>query len=53
MGRSFWAKGPELNPRKEQAMMSKKVLCRERLRRVPEHFSWVDHRLVRDEYIRR
>ena len=34
-------------------MMSKKVLCRERLRRVPEHFSWVDHRLVRDEYIRR
>jgi hypothetical protein len=34
-------------------MVSKKILCRERLRRVPEHFSWVDHRLVRDEYIRR
>ena len=33
-------------------MVSEKVLCRERLRRVPEHFSWVDHRLVRDEYIR-
>ena len=24
-------------------MVSKKILCRERLRRVPEHFSWVDH----------
>ena len=34
-------------------MVSKKILCRERLRRVPEHFSWVDHRLVRDEDIRR
>ena len=34
-------------------MVSKRVLCRERLRRVPEHFSWVDHRLVRDEHIRR
>ena len=34
-------------------MVSKKVLCRERPRRVPEHFSWVDHRLVRDEHIRR
>lgn len=34
-------------------MVSKKVLCRERRRRVPEHFSWVDHRLVRDEHIRR
>jgi len=34
-------------------MVSKKILCRERLRRVPEHFSWGDHRLVRDEYIRR
>ena len=26
----------------------KRVLCRERLRRVPEQFSWLDHRLVRD-----
>ena len=34
-------------------MVSKKILCRERRRRVPEHFSGVDHRLVRDEYIRR
>jgi hypothetical protein len=29
----------------------KRVLCRERLRRVPQQFSWVDHRLVRDRYI--
>ena len=34
-------------------MMCKKVLCRERLRRVPEHYSWVDHRLVREGHIRR
>jgi len=29
----------------------KRVLCRERLRRVPEQFSWIDQRLVRDKYI--
>ena len=29
----------------------KRVLCRERLRRVPEQFSWIDHRLVRDRHI--
>jgi len=29
----------------------KRVLCRERLRRVPEQFSWLDHRLVRDRHI--
>ncbi len=23
------------------------------MRRVPPHFSWVDHRLVRDDYLRR
>jgi hypothetical protein len=34
-------------------MPVKRVLCPERLRRVPESFSWVDHRLVRDEHIRR
>lgn len=31
----------------------KRVLCKERLRRVPAQFSWVDHRLVRDRYIAR
>jgi len=29
----------------------KRVLCQERLRRVPPQFSWVDHRLVRDRHI--
>ena len=29
----------------------KRVLCREFLRKVPEQFSWVDHRLVRDRRI--
>ena len=33
--------------------VTKRVLCRERLRRVPPGFSWVDHRLVRDRYISR
>ena len=31
----------------------KRVLCRERLRRVPQQFSWIDHRLVRDRHIGR
>ena len=29
----------------------KRVLCPERLRRVPQQFSWLDHRLVRDRHI--
>lgn len=29
----------------------KRVLCRERLRKVPTQFNWVDHRLVQDRYI--
>jgi hypothetical protein len=29
----------------------KRVLCPQRLRRVPEQFSWIDHRLVRDRRI--
>jgi hypothetical protein len=29
----------------------KRVLCQERLRRMPEQFSWIDQRLVRDRYI--
>ena len=28
----------------------KRVLCPQRLRRVPEQFSWLDHRLVRDRH---
>lgn len=34
-------------------MPEKHLLCRDRLRRVPEQFSWVDQRLIRLEYIRR
>lgn len=34
-------------------MERKHVLCEERTRRVPRQFSWVDHRLVRDGYVRR
>jgi hypothetical protein len=34
-------------------MPMKRVLCRQRVRIVPEQFSWVDQRLVRDKHIRR
>ena len=34
-------------------MERKRILCPERLRRVPRAFSWVDHRLVRDKHISR
>lgn len=34
-------------------MAIKQVLRPERVRRAPAHFSWVDHRLVRDRYIER
>ena len=30
--------------------MKKRVLCPERLRKVPPQFSWVDHRLVQENY---
>lgn len=32
-------------------MVTKRILCPERLRRVPKQFSWLDHRLVRDKRI--
>ena len=31
----------------------KRVLCPERLRKVPAQFSWVDQRLVRQRYLER
>lgn len=34
-------------------MVAKRVLCRDRVRKVPEQFSWVDQRLVRHEHVRR
>jgi hypothetical protein len=33
--------------------IKKRVLCPERLRKVPAQFSWVDQRLVRQRYIER
>jgi hypothetical protein len=33
-------------------MMNKKILCPDRLRQVPAQFSWVDQRLVRDNFLR-
>ena len=33
--------------------MNKRLLRPERLRRVPEQFSWVDHRLVREHHLAR
>ncbi len=34
-------------------MKNKRVLCPGRLRQLPPHWSWVDHRLVRDEHVGR
>lgn len=34
-------------------MIEKYLLCPDRVRRVPPHFSWIDHRLVRDHHLRR
>jgi len=33
--------------------MKKRVLCPEQLRKVPPQFSWIDHRLVRENYFTR
>lgn len=32
-------------------MIAKHLICPRRLRRIPNQFSWVDHRLVRDRHI--
>jgi len=32
-------------------VIRKRVLCPQQLRKVPEQFSWIDHRLVRDRHI--
>ena len=36
---------------KEVIMVSKIPIVAERIRKVPSHFSWIDHRLVRDRRI--
>lgn len=33
--------------------IKKRILCPERLRRIPGQFSWIDQRLVRDRYLPR
>lgn len=51
----FWAKltappvrGPERKPEPKKTMKEKRIPRPDRLRRVPPQFSWVDHRLVRE-----
>ncbi len=34
-------------------MPIKQVICPDRVRKIPAQFSWVDHRLVRDQHIER
>jgi hypothetical protein len=34
-------------------MIVKRLLCPERVRRIPVQFSWIDHRLVREHHIDR
>lgn len=34
-------------------MLTKRLLCPQRLRRIPRQFSWIDQRLVREHYIER
>ena len=34
-------------------MTIKRVICSERVRKIPTQFSWVDHRLVRERHIER
>jgi len=38
---------------KEVNMLQKRLICPQRIRKVPDQFSWVDHRLIRDRYIDR
>jgi|SRR5579871_1607217 len=33
--------------------IKKRILCPERLRRIPGQFSWIDQRLVRERYLQR
>lgn len=33
--------------------IKKRILCPERLRRIPGQFSWIDQRLIRDRYLQK
>jgi hypothetical protein len=37
----------------QEALMEKRLICPKGLRKIPKHFSWLDHRLVRERYIDR
>src|SRR6202030_1880511 len=39
--------------RRNLTMITKRALCPERLRHVPQHFSWIDQPLVRDDQLAR
>jgi hypothetical protein len=49
---TFWGPAPE-NIQEEVVEMreQKRVLCPDRLRRVPRQFSWIDQRLVRNGHL--
>lgn len=47
------ARCPECKANEERTVVEKQVLCRDRVRKVPVQFSWVDQRLVRHEHVRR
>ena len=32
-------------------MITKRIICPDRIRSIPKHFSWIDHMLVRKKYI--
>lgn len=34
-------------------MVKKRLICPRGLRKIPKHFSWLDHRLVREHYLER
>jgi hypothetical protein len=47
-----WAEIFFINPiLPKEGNMQKRVICPQRIRKIPKQFSWVDHRLVRDRYI--
>jgi len=54
-GETFWGSNSrnQTKPQYRNAMIHKRLLRPERLRQVPAGFSWVDHRLVRQDYLSR
>jgi len=50
---SIIADNKSFSRRGKETMIRKHVLCPQRLRKTPPQFSWLDHRLVRQDHIRR